>query len=59
MVLDSNILNGIDFSKPTVKNATHSLDTRVLEKIDSLSSEYNCSKSDVVNKVLLKAFSIE
>ena len=59
MVLDSSILNQIDFSKPQVKNGTYSLDTRVLEKIDTLANEFNCSKSDIVNKVLLKAFSVE
>lgn len=59
MVLDSSILNQIDFSKPQVRNSTYSLDVRVLEKIDTLASEFNCSKSDIVNKVLLKAFSVE
>lgn len=51
-------IKGIDFSKPTCKNATHTLDTRVLDAITNLSTQKDCSKSDVVNKILLKVFGI-
>ncbi len=56
-------LNDINFSNPSLKNATHTLDTRVLEAIEKQyealkDKGIKTSKSDVVNKILLSVFNI-